>query len=78
MAKRLVTEGIQLDVTQNYIDQCIELHKGCLVRLIKEKEAPPADGAIICILDAIDALQNRVIASDDKAGRGLGSKDELE
>lgn len=64
---------ILVPITQNYIDKCIEKHITVLVNLIRSDHAPPADGAIKNIVDAIHILRTTVIASDDKAGRGLGS-----
>ena len=73
MAKHQPTTGIQVDVTQNYIDKTIARHQEVLRNLLMSDHAPPADGAIVRIIEAIDALQTRLIARDDKAGRGLGN-----
>ena len=78
MAKRSIGEGIQLDITQDHIDKCIDRHKQCLVRRIKDEHEPPADGGIIAILNTIHALSSMIIAKDDKAGRGLDTGDELQ
>ena len=78
MAKAVSNEGILLDVAQKNIDACIDRHKACLIRRINDEHEPPADGGILAIVGAIEALQNRVIARDDKAGRGLGKGDEAE
>ena len=77
MAKRVSSFEIQIDVTQNYIDRCIVKHKEVLRNLLMSEHAPPADGSIVRIIEAIDALQTRIIAMDDKAGRGSGSGDEF-
>jgi hypothetical protein len=42
------------------------------------EHAPPSDGSIVKIIEAIDALQTRLIAKDDRAGRGSGKGYETE
>lgn len=78
MAKIAPITGIQVDVTQNYIDRCITKHQEVLRNLLMSEHAPPSDGSIVKIIEAIDALQNRLIAKDDKAGRGSGKGYETE
>lgn len=79
MAKKaipILSDGaIQVPLKQAEIDASIERHRHALVNLIRDTMHPPADGAIIGIMDAIHALQTRVIASDDKAGRGTNEED---
>jgi hypothetical protein len=78
MAKTSASTGIQVDVTQNYIDRCIVKHQEVLRNLLMSEHAPPSDGSIVKIIEAIDALQTRLIAKDDKAGRGSGKGYETE
>jgi hypothetical protein len=64
---------MNVNVTTGQLKACIDAHYEALVHQIRDcgRSAPPADGAILTIVNTIDVLET-IIPSDDPAGRGVG------
>ncbi len=69
-------DGIRVPITSDYIRKCRQKHVDVLVNKIKDDHAPPSDGEIFLICQAIHQL-DLLIPVDDKAGRGAVPGEDL-